>query len=226
MALELPGVTVIEHPHEARARARKWSRMAREIDTPDAPPEAKAKATELRQRAEAANAWARRQEDALDAGNTAHDEHLKKVTPIRGGTAQQQHGDVVAKPAANNGEGFARAQAREAGHRAYTAARPVAMRAGNHLFQGVKEPFGPVASGWDLFFEALGITIGIVILSDLVRAPRAIGEVSSHGLAGLHRLVGVVDPITGLAPGTPRPAARATAAPAKPVPHGAAVASH
>jgi hypothetical protein len=199
--LDLPGVSVIETPAEARSHARGWNRMASQIDTPDAPDEAKAKARELRQRSQAAQAWARQQEDALSAGKRAHDEEAAKVTPIRQGTAQEQHGDLVRASAGPSGrEGFASGAARAAGHKAYQTARPQAMRVGRHVFQGAQEPFGPIGDSWDLLWEAIGVTIGVIILTDLLRAPRAIVDVSQHSLAGLNRLVGLTDPLSGLAP--------------------------
>jgi hypothetical protein len=203
--LELPGVAkVIEHPHEARSAARRWARMAREIDTPDAPPEAKEKARELRQRTQAANDWARRQEDALSAGQHAHDEHLRSegatVTPIRGGTAQQQHGDPV-KGDHNADESFVRMHARAAGHAAYQAARPRAARLGNHFLQGVSEPFGAVGEGGDLVAYGLGLTLAVLLVFNLLRAPGAISDVVDHGSGLLHRVVGLTDPITGVGGG-------------------------
>jgi len=53
-------------PGKARAAARQWTRMARDLDSGDAPEEARAKVRELRARAKAANDWARRYEDAGD----------------------------------------------------------------------------------------------------------------------------------------------------------------
>lgn len=55
---------VYDDPGKARAAARRWARMARELDTPGAPPEATLKMHELRSRAKAATDWARRAEDA------------------------------------------------------------------------------------------------------------------------------------------------------------------
>lgn len=218
MALELPGVEVIGHPAVARARARKWSKMAAEIDTPDAPDEAKAKARELRQRASAAHDWARRQEDALEAGARAGEAHHAKVTPIRKGTAEQQHGPLV-RPAGGY-DGYLKGTAREVAHRTYQRARPSAMRIAargrQHFLQGASEPFGPVGSGFDLLLEAIGVSLAVILLTDLVRAPGAIVDVSSHGLGFIHRAVGVVDPITGLAP-APAAGSRPATAPAKTV---------
>lgn len=224
--LELPGVEVIESPAVARARARKWSAMARAIDTPDAPDEAKAKARELRQRAEHAHTWARRQEDALEAGQRAGAEHAAKVTPIRRGTALEQHGELV-KPAGAAGEGFLTGSAREVAHRTYQRARPPAMRIAHrgrqHFFQGAAAPFGPVGSGFDLVMEAIGISIAVILLTDLVRAPGAIVDVSSHSLGFLHRAVGLADPLTGL---TPASAAGSRPATASAPTHPAVVGGH
>lgn len=185
MGLDLPGVSVIETPAQARAHARRWDRMARELDTPDANDQAKEKVRELRQRSHAANDWARRQEDALMRGRQAHNDEAAKVTPIRPGTEQ---------PAAPSSS-----VARAAGHRAYQAARPQAMRVGRHVFQGVQEPFGPVGASWDLLWEAVGVTLGVILLTDLLRAPKAIVDVSQHSLGALNRLVGLSDPLTGSA---------------------------
>jgi len=222
--LELPGVKVIEHPHEARAHARGWSRMARELDTPDAPPAAKEKARELRQRAQAAHAWARQQEDALSVGQRAHDEHAKResnVSPIRGGTAGEQYGPIVKKRESEARQGFVSGAARAAGNRAYRAARPPAMRIAHngrqHFFQGLEEPFGPAGDAWETLLYALGATLGVVLLADLIRAPKAIAEASSHGLGFLHRATSLSDPFTGLSATAPR-AAAGSARPAAPHP--------
>lgn len=227
MALELPGIEVINDPRVARSRARHWSRMAREIDTPDATDEVKAKARELRQRSQAAHEWARRQEDALEQGARAGEAHAAKVTPIRKGTAEQELGPLR-RPAGGGYEGYLKGTAREIAHRTYHAAKPPAIRLAargrQHFLQGVKEPFGPVGSGYDLALEALGITLAIILLTDLVRAPGALVDVSAHSQGFLHRTVGLADPITGLAP-TPAAGSRPAAAPARHIAHGAAVAT-
>lgn len=217
MALELPGLEVIDDPRVARARARKWSKMARQIDTADAPPEAKEHARELRQRSQAAHEWARRQEDAVEAGARAGEAEHAKVSPIRKGTAEQEHGPLV-RPPGGGYEGYLKGSAREAAHRTYHAAKPPAMRIAargrQHVLQGASEPFGPVGGGYDLAMEAIGVTLAIILLTDLLRAPGAIVDVSQHSLGFLDRLVGLADPITGLAPGTAAGSTRPAAAPA------------
>lgn len=207
MALELANVSRIDTPQEARAHARRWDRMAREIDTPDAPDQAKDKARELRQRSKAANDWARREEDALLRGRQAHDTELAKHK----NNVVQLHPEQRAEHSSR-----ARKAARRAGHAAYHAAKPPAMRivhrGRQHFFQGLSEPFGPVGSGWDLALESLGVTLAIVILADLLRAPRAITEGSQHAVGAIERWVGVADPITGLTPA--RAAAHGSSRPA------------
>lgn len=54
-------------PAKARAAARRWQKMARDLDAPGAPAEATLKMHELRARAKSANDWARREEDAQPA---------------------------------------------------------------------------------------------------------------------------------------------------------------
>lgn len=204
MGLELAGVSRIDTPAEARAHARAWAKMARELDTEDAPEQAQEKVRELRQRAKAANDWARREEDALVRGRQAHDAHLEhetkdNVVPIRGTASSRPRTSSAA---------------RRAGHAAYHATRPRAMRivanGRQHFFQGLAEPFGPVGSGYELFMEALGMTLAVVVIADLLRSPGAIAEASTHGLGFLQRAAGLVDPITGrkvAAPAPTRPAA-------------------
>ncbi len=64
LTLDVDGRDVVfTEPPKARAAARRWSRMARDLDAADAPAEAKTKVRELRARAKAANDWARSEED-------------------------------------------------------------------------------------------------------------------------------------------------------------------
>src|SRR6185437_6410140 len=174
----------------------------------DAPDQAKEKIVELRARAKAANDWARAQEDALDQGQRTHDEtlasHDDNVVPLRPGAPK--------RPPSTR----AHQAARRAGHAAYSAARPRAMRivdrSKQHFFQGVAEPFGPVGASWDLAWEAIGVSLAVIVLVDLLRHPGALTATSTHAVGLLDRAVGLVDPITGLAP------ARAVAPTAAPRP--------
>lgn len=201
MGLELPGVTLIETPAEARAKARGWRRMAREVNTPDAPEEAKAKARELNQRAEAAERWARTQEDALVAGHQAAAVHEAKVVPI-GGRKPLLSDEGRRRLAAGHGP-YAHGP-RAAAHEAYERARPPALRIAHngrqHFFQGLEQPFGPVADTGELLMEMLGLSLAVVLIADLLRAPGAIASTSQHTLGFFSRAIDVVDPFTGLRP--------------------------
>ena len=189
--------------------------MARELDTPDAHDEVKAKVRELHQRASAADTWAREQEDALLKGQQAHDGTLEqehaKVVPISGETSR---GD---RPARSRTSSAARA----AGHKAYTAARPKALRIAHngrqHFFQGLTQPFGGAGGDLgELLMEAIGLSVAVVLIADLLRAPGAITSSSSHVLGFFQRAVDVVDPFTGLRPAgvaAPRTAPARAAAP-------------
>ncbi len=90
----------------------------------------------------------------------------------------------------------------------------IAVRGRQHFFKGATAPFGPVGSGYDLAAEALGLTLAVIVISDLVRAPRAIAEASSHTVGFVQRAVEVRDPLTGVHAQT-WPGARA-AAPSRP----------
>ena len=68
-------------PSKARAAATRWTRMARELDTADAPPEATLRAHELRTRAKAAQDWARREEATLPAEPSATSPLAQKLSP-------------------------------------------------------------------------------------------------------------------------------------------------
>lgn len=201
MALELPGVTRIDTAAEARSHARRWHRMARELDTPDAPDVATSKRDELRQRAKAAEAWARQQEDALLRAQQEHDATLEREHARESNVVPMRQGE--APPARRAPSSRARGAARRAGNAAYHRARPPAMRlvhrGRQHFFQGATEPFAAAGGGWDLLFEGLGLSLAVVLIADLLRSPRAIEETSSRALSFLGRAVNVVDPITGVA---------------------------
>lgn len=211
----LPGFEMIETPQQARIAGRRWNRMATEIDTPDASDEVKAKARELRSRASAAHTWARQQDAALAHGRQAHDTHVENennVVPIRPAEQAGEEGkEAPARPRRTS------AAARRAGHVAYHAARPRAMslavRGKTHFFQGVQEPFGPVGGSFDTLMWALGASLGVVLMFDLVKAPGAITQTSSHLSAAISRAAGLVDPITGQRVGAASPAAATRPAP-------------
>lgn len=190
-SLELAGVETIDDPAVARSRARRWRKMAREV------PEDKAR--ELRQRAAAAEAWARRQENAIEQARREHDRVLASVSPIRRSSSARDAGATI-----HEQPGHARRAARAAGHKVYAAARPQAMRLAvngrQHFFQGVKAPLGPADEGWNLFFEAVGVSLAIVAIADLLRAPGVIGTTSSHLLGAIQKLTAVRDPFTGATP--------------------------
>jgi hypothetical protein len=214
MGLELAGVSRIDTPAEARSHARRWLQMARELDTPGAPEQAREKAAELRQRAKAAQEWARGEEDALLRGQQEHDRHLELVPePEQQTRRQARHGRV--RRASSSG-------ARRAGNRAYHAAKPPALRLGvrgrQHFFQGLQQPFGPAGIGWDAVFEGLGLSLAVVLLYDLLSSPQALTETGSHTLGFLNRAIALRDPITGLSataspPPRTAPARRPAASP-------------
>jgi len=193
MGLELPGVTRIDTPAEARAHSRRWNRMARELDTPEAPEPVQEKVRELRQRAAAADAWARKEEDALLRAQHAHDQELDNVVPLHPGeNEEQRHARTP---------GHVQRAARRAGNAAYAKARPAAMRIAHqgkqHFFQGLEQPFGPTGDAGALVMEGLGLTVAVILLADLLKAPGVIGDVGSRATAAIKRWTSLSDPFTG-----------------------------
>jgi len=205
LTLDVNGRDVaFDDPGKARAAARKWSRMAAEIDTPGATDTVKEKVRELRARAKAANDWARKTED-----QAAHDDTITRLSPSSSarGTAKPAGGEPAIPSAPSRRQAAAALTAtgvRKTRRSASTARRGVRRATRSYEAAGG----APVATSvGELAIFFFGSIVALTLLEDLLskqgsgRFSVATGTVASLA----HRLIAPV-PLVGSNAAAPAPA--------------------
>ena len=189
LTLDVDGKDVtFTDPGKARAAGRRWRRMAAEIDTAGAPPEATLKMHELRARAKAAEDWARRNEDQT----------LRNSPP---GSHPPQEDQAATKPAGQPTSPSPRGQA---GRRAARTLTQAGIRKGRQKASGARQTArtatrkyeaaggAPVATSvGELALYFFGSIVLLVLLEDVLTKKGSAGFAGATGtIAKLaHRLI-------------------------------------
>lgn len=193
---------VLTDPGQARASARRWRRMAAELDTPDAPPEASIKMHELRARAKAAEDWARQREDRQlksTSSSSGAPQPSTKAPPSPAPTPAGEPGHATEPPSRGARRQAATALAASGvrkGRRSASAARTRARTATRRYEAAGGAPVATGAGELALFF--FGSIVLLVLFEDVLTKKGSAGfSTATKTVAELaHRLIAPVPIVT------------------------------
>jgi hypothetical protein len=178
LTLDVDGRDLIfSEPPKARAAARRWSRMARDLDASDAPPDAKTKVRELRARAKAANDWARVEEDRAPA-------EPREEPPAPSSEEADQ-------PAGGNPSPSRRRAAAALAENGARHSKQARAKTGRAVRRYERAGGADVTSWGELAIFFFGSVIAMVLLDDALSAKgsTAIGKSVTTATAIAHRII-------------------------------------
>lgn len=197
---------------EARAAAKRWRRMAAEVDTPGAPPEVREKASELRKRAKAAEDWARRVEDSeLRRSRVAASESRNEPAPDEEtGAGDKRPGRAGEQtPTGSPARTAARKALQESGVRRTKTAAQGVRRGTRRAVRRYERAGGPSPTGLgNLVVYIVGSIVALVLFEDVlsVRGSSAFAGATKTGTTIAKKIIEPVPVITAGSGAAPPPA--------------------